>query len=147
MLNGAAPGGMRDSCENNGNPSPDRQEGAVSTDCLNRSLTVAARYFDALWRRVKRTVKIPRPTKGQAPKALAGASVAISPARFYRDISLASSARTLSHFKGGSSGDAAPPWMAPLNLLSALTPLQAERSTRFLRWSAPASLNYRALDL
>ena len=60
MLNGAAPGGMRDRCENNGNPSPDRQEGAVSTDCLNRSLTVAARFFDALWRRVKRAVKIPR---------------------------------------------------------------------------------------
>ena len=43
MLNGAALDGMRDSYENNGNLSPDRQGGVGRPDCLNRFLTVAAR--------------------------------------------------------------------------------------------------------
>jgi hypothetical protein len=45
MLNGAAPGGMGNSYENTANPSPDRQGGVGPADCLNRSLTVAARYL------------------------------------------------------------------------------------------------------
>ena len=43
-VRGVAPGGMGNSSENSRNPSPDRQGGADPAGCLNRSLTVAARF-------------------------------------------------------------------------------------------------------
>ncbi|PYV38111.1 MAG: hypothetical protein DMG06_26425 [Acidobacteria bacterium] len=64
-------------CENNGNLSPDRQGGVGPADCLNRSLTVAARYRILL--------RNPPQKRGKEAEGFWGVVPSASTARYQKD--------------------------------------------------------------